>query len=176
MIARKRGYDTIIPIRLTCVLAVVCAANGAELKTVFGGREWRLSPECRIEGGILTVTVPKDRARGLHAPETFRYLSPLTLTNIIYQVHMYSPSDFTHQRVMDKRQWSVAYPNVEKGWNIDYLRNVMKPVREFQFKHKARIYVGEFSAVAWAEGAERYLDDCIDNPRKRVLLKGFRRK
>ena len=91
------------------------------------------------------------------------------------------------------------------------MRKVMKPVREFQLKHKARIYVGEFSAVAWAEGAERYLGDCIemfeeygwdwsyhafrewagwsvehegeddkslrpsaDNPRKCVLIQGFK--
>ena len=58
------------------MLAVVCAANGAELKTVFGGRAWLLSPECRIEGRILTVTVPKDRARGLHAARTTVDLTP----------------------------------------------------------------------------------------------------
>ncbi len=150
-------------------------------------------------------------SNGWDAPETFSYLSPLTLTNIIYQVHMYSPMDFTHQRVLKKRQFNVSYPNAEKGWNRDYMRKVMKPVREFQLKHKARIYVGEFSAVAWAEGAERYLGDCIemfeeygwdwsyhafrewagwsvehegeddkslrpsaDNPRKCVLIQGFK--
>ena len=43
----------------------------------------------------------------------------------------------------------------------DYLRGVLKPVRDFQLKHGARIYVGEFSAVAWAPGAEKYLEDCI---------------
>lgn len=78
-------------------------------------------------------------------------------------------------------------------------------------KYRARIYVGEFSAAAWAPGAEKYLADCIsifeeygwdwtyhsfrespvwsleyegenrnkmrpsaDNPRKRVLLEGFK--
>ena len=43
----------------------------------------------------------------------------------------------------------------------DYLRGILKPVRDFQLKHGARIYVGEFSAVAWAPGAEKYLEDCI---------------
>jgi hypothetical protein len=38
---------------------------------------------------------------------------------------------------------------------------VLAPVREFQKKHKCRIYVGEFSAVSWAPGAENYLRDCI---------------
>ena len=35
-------------------------------------------------------------------------------------------------------------------------------MRAFQEKHKCRIYVGEFSAAAWAPGAENYLRDCID--------------
>ena len=38
----------------------------------------------------------------------------------------------------------------------------MKPVREFQRKHCARIYVGEFSAACWAPNAGKYLADCID--------------
>lgn len=39
---------------------------------------------------------------------------------------------------------------------------MLAPVRDFQMRHKARIYVGEFSAVAWAEGADRYIADCIE--------------
>ena len=169
----------------------------------------RAAEAVRAEDPLTPIII---ESNGWDAPTTFSYLSPLTLTNIIYQVHMYAPMDFTHQRVMDRRPKRVAYPNTEKGWNSDYLRDVMKPVREFQLKHKARIYVGEFSAVVWAEGAERYLDDCIemfeeygwdwsyhafrewagwsvehegtnakdlhpsaDNPRKRALLKGFKR-
>lgn len=100
-------------------------------------------------------------SNGWDGPSTFRYLSPLALTNVIYQVHMYAPMEFTHQRVLNTRKWTVGYPNAEKGWNGAYLRDVMKPVREFQQKHNARIYVGEFSAVVWAPGAEKYLEDCI---------------
>ena len=50
----------------------------------------------------------------------------------------------------------------KKGWNKDYLRAQLKPVLEFQRKTGCRIYVGEFSAVAWAPGADAYLRDCID--------------
>jgi hypothetical protein len=95
------------------------------------------------------------------SPSAFKYLSPVDLTNIIYQAHMYEPADYTHQRVLDTRKWTVCYPNAEKGWDKGFLRGVLKPVRDFQLKHKARIYVGEFSAIAWAEGADRYLADCI---------------
>ena len=100
-------------------------------------------------------------SNGWDSPKTFRYLSPLTLTNIIYQAHLYSPMDFTHQRVMYRRKHTVAYPNAEKGWDRDFLRQELEPVREFQLKHKARIYIGEFSAVVWAPGAENYLRDAI---------------
>ena len=74
---------------------------------------------------------------------------------------MYAPMDFTHQQVLGTRTERTVYPDANRGWDIDYLRNVLKPVRDFQLKHKARIYIGEFSAIAWAQGAERYLADCI---------------
>ena len=35
-------------------------------------------------------------------------------------------------------------------------------MRDFQLRHNARIYVGEFSAIAWAPGAADYIRDCID--------------
>ncbi|MBR2838468.1 MAG: acetylxylan esterase [Kiritimatiellae bacterium] len=118
----------------------------------------RAAEAVRAEDPLTPIII---ESNGWDSPTTFRYLSPLTLTNVIYQVHMYSPGDYTHQRVMKTRQWSVAYPNAEKGWNADFMRDVLKPVREFQLKHKALIYVGEFSAVAWAPGAENYLRDAI---------------
>ena len=95
------------------------------------------------------------------SPDTFRYLSPLTLTNVIYEVHMYSPGDFTHQRVNGTRKWTAAYPDEERGWNREALAKTLETVRDFQAKHGARIYVGEFSAVCWAPGAGEWLRDCI---------------
>ena len=38
---------------------------------------------------------------------------------------------------------------------------LMKPVVEFQKKYGAEIYVGEFSAVRYAPGAARWLEDVI---------------
>ena len=95
-------------------------------------------------------------------PATFSYLKPLALTNIIYQVHMYVPHAFTHQGVGSPTWTRTKYPDAAKGWNRDFLRRTLKPVRDFQARHGARIYVGEFSAIAWAEGAADYLRDCID--------------
>ncbi len=95
-------------------------------------------------------------------PAAFASFSPLDLVNVIYEVHMYKPLAYTHQGVMWKQGELRSYPDDTKGWNKDYLRACLKPVRDFQLRHGAKIYVGEFSAVAWAPGADQYLRDCID--------------
>ena len=101
-----------------------------------------------------------------NSPGTFRYLSPLAMDNVIYQIHVYAPGKFTHQgvggglaRKADGSQYK--WPDPEMGWDVNYLRRILESVRAFQEKHHARIYVGEFSAIAWAPGADRYLRDCI---------------
>ena len=97
----------------------------------------------------------------LDHPEAFPTLSPLALPNIIYEVHVYNPAEFTHQGVGGAFT-PKAYPNAERGWDKDFLRRVVSPVRAFEEKHGAKIYVGEFSAIAWADGADQYLRDLID--------------
>ena len=101
-------------------------------------------------------------------PYTFNYLSPLPLRNIIYQAHMYEPGAFTHQGVGNT--WGVrgseqfiAWPGIIRGvrWNRETLRERLRPVRLFQQKYGARIYIGEFSAARWSPGAARYLEDVI---------------
>lgn len=47
-------------------------------------------------------------------------------------------------------------------YDREKLREILQPVRDFQLRHNAKIYVGEFSAAAWAPGADRYLADCIE--------------
>ena len=95
------------------------------------------------------------------APSTFAYLSPLRMDNVVYQVHVYVPSTFTHQGINDYER-GAKWPDPEKGWDKEFLREALKPVREFEARHRAKIYVGEFSAIAWADGAEDYLRDCIE--------------
>ena len=102
------------------------------------------------------------------APTAFRYLSPLALDNVIYEVHFYSPGDYTHQGVGNRPRHSESRPLVWPGvspegrvWDKEHMRRILKPVRDFQLRHRCRIYVGEFSAVAWAPGAETWLRDAI---------------
>ena len=99
-------------------------------------------------------------ANGYAAAGSFSYLSPLAMDNVVYEVHMYEPFAFTHQGI-HKGFGPTKYPDEEKGWNRAYLARRLAPVVEFQKKHGARILVGEFSAVAWADGAETYIADLI---------------
>ena len=92
----------------------------------------------------------------------YEYMSPLAMPNVIYEVHMYIPSEYTHQGVnggwSPRRKW----PDESRRWNKAMLREKLAPVVAFAKRHRARIFVGEFSAIAWAEGAENYLRDCIE--------------
>ncbi len=97
------------------------------------------------------------------SPDAFAYLHPLPLKNIVYQVHMYKPMAFTHQNINGRPGPAVAYPGVigQIRYDRDRLRRDLEPVRKFQLKYGARIYAGEFAAARWAEGAARYMEDCI---------------
>ena len=98
------------------------------------------------------------------SPTSFAYLQPFPMDNVIYQLHLYAPGDYTHQgvgRALKKEGRPLVWPDPSRGWDIEYLRRVLEPVRDFQRRHGSRIYVGEFSAAAWAPGADVYLRDCI---------------
>ncbi|MBR3085560.1 MAG: cellulase family glycosylhydrolase [Kiritimatiellae bacterium] len=96
------------------------------------------------------------------SPQGFETLRAVPMKDIYYEVHVYQPFAYTHQGVGDGKPWEKAkWPDPEKGWNKEFLREKLAPVRDFQLRHGARIYVGEFSAVAWAEGAGEYLRDAI---------------
>jgi endoglucanase len=97
------------------------------------------------------------------SPAGFRYLMPVEVPRVIYQVHMYWPHGFTHQGVYGART-GVVYPGVIDGRPCDKeaLRRYLQPVREFQLAYNAHIYCGEFSAIRWAPGAAPYLKDCIE--------------
>ena len=100
------------------------------------------------------------------APESFRYLKPFPLKNIIYQLHCYLPLAYTHQLVHGGKVENpvfLTYPGMIDGamWDREKLRRMLEPVRQFQQRYGARIYVGEFSAIRWAPGAARYLADAI---------------
>lgn len=96
-------------------------------------------------------------------PDGFLDFTPLPLKNIVYQTHFYNPGEYTHQGVFWNSKIGTRYPGVIGGIYTDRKRLavLMKPVVEFQKKYGAEIYVGEFSAVRYAPGAARWLEDVI---------------
>ena len=100
-------------------------------------------------------------SNGWDSPTDFAYLTPLPMKDIIYQAHMYNPGAYTHQGISNRSK-GVKYPDDSKKWNKETMRKHLQPVRDFELKHGAKIYFGEFSAARWAEGAEIYIQDVID--------------
>jgi hypothetical protein len=99
------------------------------------------------------------------SPSALRRFEPLPVLGVVYSVHMYEPHRFTHQGVGRSRT-GIRYPGVVGGRYVGkgQLRQVLRPVVEYQRDHRVAIYVGEFSAVRWAPGhsAYNYLRDLID--------------
>lgn len=108
-------------------------------------------------------------------PVGFEYLIPLPDPKIIYSVHFYEPTEFTHQGVFDIKDTpmtrvadkiNVQYPGMIGGqmWNKQRLEACLKPVDDFQAKWGVPVYVGEFSAIRWAPdgSAARWLKDVTD--------------
>lgn len=94
------------------------------------------------------------------APSAFKSMQPIDLVNILYQFHMYEPFEYTHQKVLPQFKDSVVeYPDATKGWNAEGLHKIVAPVRAFERRYGARIFVGEFSAVAYAKGCEQWITD-----------------
>lgn len=99
------------------------------------------------------------------SPKGLSDFVPIAVSNVIYSVHMYEPSAFTHQGV-HKRGREYRYPGEIDGklWDKAQLEKALQPVVAFQKKYNAHIYIGEFSAIRWApdNSACRYLKDVID--------------
>ena len=122
--------------------------------------QWLAARMIRTVDPDVTIIVA---AKGYGHPAGFKKLSPLRMDNIIYQSHCYAPMGFTHQHLRDGERVKVdPYPNPEKGWDKECIKKALGPVLEFQKKHNAKIYIGEFSAIAWAPGADQYIRDCIE--------------
>ena len=98
----------------------------------------------------------------MDSPEQFPYLPALELKDVIYQVHMYVPGGYTHQGLGSANSPArPKYPDPDRGWDREFLKKALVHVRDFEQRHGARIFVGEFSAMCYAEGADKYIADCI---------------
>ncbi|MFC1551880.1 glycoside hydrolase family 5 protein [Candidatus Latescibacterota bacterium] len=83
--------------------------------------------------------------------------------NIVYEVHCYSPIEFTHQGVQDRPE-PVAYPGTVNGvlWNRAALDRLFQPTVEFKKRHNVPIFMGEFSSPKWTgNDGNSYIGDVI---------------
>jgi len=96
-----------------------------------------------------------------HGYKKFKYLAH---KNIIYGAHMYMPHRYTHQGIRQYKDDVISYPGTVSGkeWNKEQLIKAMADLRKFQVKYSVPVWIGEFSAIRWAPGAEQYLIDLID--------------
>lgn len=103
-------------------------------------------------------------------PVDFFYLEPIRLKNIIYQLHFYDPIPYTHQKLFKAELNSggkqpKTFPGEYFGsrWDdsLKEFRKSVAYVQEFERRYGAKIFVGEFSAQAYAPGAAEYLACCI---------------
>src|SRR5262249_47258134 len=88
-------------------------------------------------------------------PNSFNSPVPVALPNVVYEVHMYLPHDYTGQGLDGDSTHPVSYPG------IGTLNTSLNKVRNFQNNYPVRIFVGEFSVVRYAPSASSYLHDCI---------------
>lgn len=146
------GYDLINePVQNTPPPAGVADYLGAQVRAARAIRA--IDPETPI----MIEAADWDSADG------YKQLDPVDVPNVVYEVHVYSPSKFTHQGVAGAGD-PVAYPGLIGGthWDKGRIRERLQPVRDFQLAHNVHIYVGEFGAIRWAPGAVEYLRDCIE--------------
>lgn len=104
-------------------------------------------------------------------PGQYRYMKPYEFENVWYSFHMYRPNEFT-----TSSNTTLTYPgftinsgvNKAIGWvekvgghivDKEFIRDIMKPVRDFQLAYRVPIFLGEFSSPRWTPGCAQFLAD-----------------
>lgn len=96
-------------------------------------------------------------------PANYGGVRPLDDPYIVYEAHMYAPDTYTHQGIYENPR-GVEYPGFTsfRYWNKNALEAYLSPLIVFQKNNNVLVFIGEFSTVRWAPGADRYLNDVID--------------
>ena len=94
----------------------------------------------------------------------FAWLRPVRTTGVMYSFHYYRPWTYSAQGLDITQPYTpVTYPGTIDGaaWNRARIVTDLQLITDFQTRHSAAIYVGEFSTVRWAPGGAAYLADCM---------------
>lgn len=100
-------------------------------------------------------------------PKGLQWLKPLPVQNVVYSIHFYEPHAITHQGIYDNQR-RIGYPTSSDDpigkWDKSRLSQLLEPVRAFQLRTGAPIYIGEFSIIRWAppDARYRYIADVLD--------------
>lgn len=103
----------------------------------------------------------------------FESLKPLDDPKLIYSFHFYYPHTYTHQGIHGYKTpeyMGKPYPGTLKlfpdtpaaEWDKQALEASMSNAIAFQKKYGVKIFIGEFSAIRWAPGGDKWLADTID--------------
>ena len=130
-----------------------------------GGVEWQLLAERAVAAirAIDPETPIIVEAVEYSAPGAFARLKPINGRNLIYSPHFYAPGSFTHQFIRTNRTaWSYPGKIGKETWDKERMRRELAPALAFQRKYNVPMFLGEFSAVRWADGADRWLQDATE--------------
>lgn len=94
------------------------------------------------------------------SPHAYADFQPFEGARLIYGAHMALPHAYTHQGV-NGRKLGYTYPGrvAWSYWDKKALETSLAAVRTFQLRYNVPIWIGEFSVVRWAPGAEQYIRD-----------------
>lgn len=156
MAARYKGNDVIWGFDLM---------NEPDDRTVVEGcDDWQTLAE---RAGRAIREIDPDRTLIVEPPhwgsaDGFAGFEPIDLPNVVYSFHLYTPFEYTHQGVHAPAD-PIAYPGQINGrmWDKDAIERSIQPAVAFADRYRVHMYVGEFSAIRWAPGAERWLADVI---------------
>ncbi len=95
-------------------------------------------------------------------PRGYKNITPFEEKNIVYGAHVYTPNSYSHQGIKNSKV-NFTYPGSINGryWDAERLTKTLRALREFQINYNVPVWIGEFSAVRWAQGSEKYLKDLI---------------
>jgi hypothetical protein len=94
-------------------------------------------------------------------PNSYSNFTPLNYPRLIYSAHTYEPHYFTHQGLGGSSRGRI-YPSADPNLSKTGLAHFLQPLVDFQKKNGVFVYIGEFSAVRWAPGGDRFVGDLID--------------
>ncbi len=97
---------------------------------------------------------------GWGGPQGFAGFLPLDVPRVVYSFHLYAPHAYTHQH-LHAPGVPVPYPGRvgDRMWDRAAIAADLRPALDFAARYRVHLYVGEFSAIRWAPGAEQYLAD-----------------